>query len=639
MTSIDTRVVTVIDEAHGEGWSVYNADCVDFARQMPDCSVDFSIYSPPFANLYTYSDSARDMGNCVDDQEFLEQYRFLIEQLHRVLRPGRLVAVHCKDLVNYAGRDGMAGLRDFPGELIRLHQAAGFAWHSKVTIWKDPVIEQQRTKAHGLLYKQLRADSSFSRMGLPEYVLMFRKWSATDGDAELVQPVRHTKETFPLPQWQKWASPVWMDIDQTNVLNVQQAREDRDEKHMCLARGSLVLTSTGFVPIESVQRGDLVLTHRGRWRPVVETRCNGLRRVIRMRAQGVPGLRCTDDHPVWMRRGKGTHPRKAAMRAAPEWAKAAETLGSYVNLTLPPVVPSDLSVEDWWIVGRYLGDGHLTVRGLPLISCAVEECADLVERMGSRAGRVYRTRTAMQVYVRGLGKGRRNDPLHAMIRKCGSGAQVKQFPPEALSLDREKAKSLLDGYLSADGHRDQTGQWHASTVSKALALGLAMLIQRATGSVASVYPGRKAGSATIEGRTVRTADEWKIHISNRNESAFVADDGAWKKVRTLADDGVAEVWDLQVEEDESFTAEGCVVHNCPLQLDVIERCLVLYSNKGDVVFSPFAGIGSEGVMSLRAGRKFIGTELKGSYFLHAARNLRDAVTKQGQGVLFEAASP
>lgn len=305
-TSINTRVVTVIDEAHGEGWSVYNADCVDFARQMPDCSVDFSIYSPPFANLYTYSDSARDMGNCVDDREFLEQYRFLIEQLHRVLRPGRLVAVHCKDLVNYAGRDGMAGLRDFPGELIRLHQAAGFAWHSKVTIWKDPVIEQQRTKAHGLLYKQLRADSSFSRMGLPEYVLMFRKWSATDGDAELVQPVRHTKETFPLQQWQKWASPVWMDIDQTNVLNVQQAREDRDEKHMC-----------------------------------------------------------------------------------------------------------------------------------------------------------------------------------------------------------------------------------------------------------------------------------------------------------------------------------------PLQLDVIERCLVLYSNKGDVVFSPFAGIGSEGVMSLRAGRKFIGTELKGSYFHHAARNLRDAVTKQGQGVLFD----
>lgn len=226
--------VRVLNEAHGDAWSVYNAECVDFARQLPDNSIDFSIYSPPFANVYTYSDSLYDMGNCVDDAEFLRQYAFLARELHRVLRPGRLVAVHCKDLVKYAGssEDGMAGLRDFPGELIRVHQAAGFSFHTRVTVWKCPVTEMQRTKAHGLLWKQLRKDSTFSRMGCAEYVLVFRKW-AEEGQEDLVEPVGHTMEEFPVDQWQKWASPVWMDIDQTDVLNVSLARADRDMKHAC----------------------------------------------------------------------------------------------------------------------------------------------------------------------------------------------------------------------------------------------------------------------------------------------------------------------------------------------------------------------------------------------------------------------
>ncbi len=215
-----------------DSFASYQGDCVDVLKQLPDNSVDHCIHSPPFANLYCYSSSERDMGNCVDDKQFMVHYGFAVAELHRVLRPGRLVAVHCKDLVNYAGRDGMAGLRDFPGEIIRLFTAHGFAWHSKTTIWKDPVVEMQRTKAHGLLYKQLRTDSTFSRMGLPEYVLFFRKW-ATEAQADKIAAVGHTEQDFPLSQWQRWASPVWMDIVQTNVLNVKAAREDRDEKHMC----------------------------------------------------------------------------------------------------------------------------------------------------------------------------------------------------------------------------------------------------------------------------------------------------------------------------------------------------------------------------------------------------------------------
>jgi DNA modification methylase len=224
------RSVMVLDEAHGKDWSMYQADCVDFARQMPSSSVDYSVYSPPFASLYIYSDSVCDLGNCANDAEFMEQYRFLVREMHRVLRPGRVCSVHCKDLVNYKGRDGMAGLRDFPGAIIRLHIENGFAYHSRVTIWKDPVIEMQRTKAHGLLYKQLRADSTFSRQGMAEYVLTFRKWAKDD---EEVDPVTHTRDDFTLDQWQQWASPVWTDIRQTNVLNVRQARQQGDEKHIC----------------------------------------------------------------------------------------------------------------------------------------------------------------------------------------------------------------------------------------------------------------------------------------------------------------------------------------------------------------------------------------------------------------------
>ena len=221
-----------------------NGDCVEEIKTIPAESVDFSIFSPPFSSLYIYSDSYRDMGNCKDDEEFMRHFDFLIPELKRVLRTGRICAVHCKQLVNYAGTSGMAGLRDFRGELIRAFTKHGFAYHSEVFIDKDPVIEMQRTKAQGLLYKQLRKDSSYSRVGMAEYLLLFRKW----GDKAAEKPVDwKTENNFKLDKWQDYAAPCWKsvasekdfefyrwpDIRQTNVLNTRVAKDNKDEKHIC----------------------------------------------------------------------------------------------------------------------------------------------------------------------------------------------------------------------------------------------------------------------------------------------------------------------------------------------------------------------------------------------------------------------
>jgi hypothetical protein len=222
--------VKVKDQAHGDGWSLYQGDSCEIVKAIPDRSIGLQLYSVPFSNIYLYSDSERDMANCMTDDEFMQHYSYLLPELYRTLRPGRLCAVHCKDLVDYAGSSGRAGLRDFSGMLIRAHEAAGFKYHSRVTIFKCPRTEMYKTKAHGLLYKTLRADSTFSRVGLPEYMLLFRRWAE---DGEEVSPVTHTKESFTLPQWQEWAEPVWWTIDDKNVLNVNLARADKDERHLC----------------------------------------------------------------------------------------------------------------------------------------------------------------------------------------------------------------------------------------------------------------------------------------------------------------------------------------------------------------------------------------------------------------------
>ena len=220
----------VFSQEASDRFVAYNGDCVEVVASMPTESVGFTIYSPPFSHLFIYSDSERDMGNVRNDEEFFEQYGFLCRELHRVTKPGRLTAVHCSDLPRTKATHGEVGIYDMPGDIIRAHLAAGWTYHSRVTIWKDPVVEMQRTKALGLLYKQLQKDATRSRQGLPDYLLVFRK---TPSDEKAADHVGQDAAVFPVSQWQQWASPVWMDINQTNVLNVQAAREDKDEKHLC----------------------------------------------------------------------------------------------------------------------------------------------------------------------------------------------------------------------------------------------------------------------------------------------------------------------------------------------------------------------------------------------------------------------
>ncbi|MCA9667399.1 MAG: site-specific DNA-methyltransferase [Myxococcales bacterium] len=196
-------------------------------RGLPDSSIGYSIFSPPFASLYTYSASMRDLGNCKDDADFFAHFAFVAAELHRVLAPGRLVSMHCMPMPSSKSRDGFIGVRDFPGDLIRAMERAGFVYHSEVCIWKDPVTAMQRTKALGLLHKQLKKDSCMSRQGLPDKVVTMRKL----GDNP--EPVSHTNETFPVQVWQNYASPVWMDIDPSDTLQYRSAREHDDERHIC----------------------------------------------------------------------------------------------------------------------------------------------------------------------------------------------------------------------------------------------------------------------------------------------------------------------------------------------------------------------------------------------------------------------
>ena len=214
------------DTKTGDGYTVHLGDCVKWARSMNDNSIDYSVFSPPFADLFVYSNSDHDMGNCKDDAEFVAQLRYLIGELFRVIKPGRNVSFHCMNLPTTKMRQGFIGLRDFRGDLIRAFQDAGFVYHSEVCIWKDPVVAMQRTKALGLLHKTIRENASMSRMGLPDYVVTMRK----PGDCE--SRVTHGDD-LPVAMWQKYASPIWGDIDQGRTLNKMPARDENDQKHMC----------------------------------------------------------------------------------------------------------------------------------------------------------------------------------------------------------------------------------------------------------------------------------------------------------------------------------------------------------------------------------------------------------------------
>ena len=219
--------VKVLGQDAGEMWHIYHGDCVEVARGLPENSVDFIVFSPPFESLYTYSNSDRDMGNCRSSLEFARHFRFLAKELYRILTPGQCMSVHCMDLPLSKQRDGVIGLRDFSGALVRIFERAGFVMHTpRVTIRKDPVTAMQRTKAIGLLWKQVKKDSCLSRMGIPDYLLTFRK------PGNNPKPVHHTDEEFPVKQWQQWAECVWHDINPSNTLQKNSARDEADERHI-----------------------------------------------------------------------------------------------------------------------------------------------------------------------------------------------------------------------------------------------------------------------------------------------------------------------------------------------------------------------------------------------------------------------
>lgn len=249
--------ICAVDQVVTPDYAVYQGDACELIRAIPAGSVHFGVHSPPFEGLYKFSNYDRDLSNSEGGQ-FWEHYAFLISELLRVTMPGRLHSVHCMQLPMSKIRHGHIGMRDFRGEIVRAYEDAGWIFHSEVCIWKDPVIAQQRTKSIRLLHKQVMKDSAMSGQGLADYVVTFRK------PGENVEPIAGMFETFcgaglkldrasydawcrslsddwkPWPYetwvstliWQRYASPVWMDIDQTRTLQHRAARDAKDEQHI-----------------------------------------------------------------------------------------------------------------------------------------------------------------------------------------------------------------------------------------------------------------------------------------------------------------------------------------------------------------------------------------------------------------------
>lgn len=685
-------------------------------------SVDLILTSIPFATMYQYSPSKNDFGHTDDERHFWAQMDFLTPGLLRVLKPGRNLVVHVKDRVEPGGLNklGFQTVQPFHCDAIYHYRAHGFAYLGMRTIVTDVVREN--TQTYRLGWSEQCKDGTRMGVGMPEYLLLFRKppSDATNGYAD--EPVVKAKPLCddhgeaapfdsrtnwkrPVPgtgysrgRWQldahgfwrssgdrllsrdelaclphkqlyrlwrdrsreapydieahvrvveeldhlqrlpasfmllpphSWHPEVWTDVTRMRTLNGAQWSRGK-QMHLCLARDTLILTRDGYKPIQEVQVGDLVLTHKGRWRPVMVVENTGVRPVVRLHAQGVPDLALTPDHKVWLRRSDWARERDGAERAEPGWVPAGESVRGYVNLKLPPIEPAvETDLTFWWVVGRWLADGHIDKRGQAIISVGPEKWEAFCARAGRFGGNPPHVGTALQVALRDPGKH-----LRRVLRACGHGAANKHMPAEAFGLPYEQASALLEGYLSGDGHYLADRQrWMASSTSKALLLGMALLIQRVYGAIASVHAGRPPRSHVIEGRTVRAAQEWVLSFDvpgDRRKKPFVLEDGAWKKVVSADEAGEMETWNLRVEEDESYTAENCVVKNCPLQFDIVDRVIGQMSMPGELVYDPFSGLGTVALRAVQLGRRGLGTELSPSYHDDAVAHLRGA-EHQAQG--------
>jgi hypothetical protein len=703
----------------------------DSPTAMEANSVHLILTSIPFSTQYEYSPSYNDFGHTDGNEHFFEQMDFLTPQLLRVLKPGRVCAIHVKDRIVPGGITGLGFQTVYPFHCRTIDHFVkhGFGYMGMKTIVTDVVRENNQTYRLG--WTEQCKDGSKMGVGMPEYLLIFRKpptdttnsyadepvikhkplcvdsetgeTGAYDKDnshqsivlnsgysrarwqldahgferssgnrlltaeelegiahhaiykkfrafsktqvydyehhvaiAESLEQKRILPVKFMLLPPQSWHPDVWTDITRMRTLNGAQSAQGK-EMHLCLAEGSLVLTKErGYIPIQEVLAGQSVLTHKGRWRTVTIVRETGPSEAVRIRAHGVPGLTLTPDHKLWCRKSTRIREREGAEYRDPEWIEARESLGAYVNLNLPECEPH--AIEDclhWWIVGRWLADGHWESRGSAIISCGAHEVEALLAKLGDRAGGISDTGTAHQIRIL--------DPkgiLKATLRGSGAGASGKRFPPEASTLPPHLARPLLEGFLSGDGHyRAKEGRWMVTIVSRALALGVALLAQRVYGAIASVYPGRPERDADIQGRTVHCKREWVIcfypQSEGRRKAPFLLEDGAWKRVRSVEIVDEVKTWNLRVAEDESYTAEGCVVKNCPLQFDIANRVIAQNSMEGETVFDPFGGLMTVPYCAVPLKRKAIGCELSTAYFQDGIHYVKAAEEKVAAPTLFD----
>lgn len=686
-------------EIKGKRFTAVNNDCVEELQIMGSNSVDLIHTSIPFSNHYEYTPSYNDFGHNEDTENFFRQMDFLSPELLRVLKPGRVFACHVKDRVLFGNATGMGmpTMEPFHALCIQHYMKHGFAYFGMITVVTDVVRENNQTYRLG--WTEQCKDGTKMGVGCPEYILLFRKLPSDTSKAYADDPVKKTKEEYTRAQWQidahgfwrssgdrlltkdemrrvpvsnlqavyrkfsresvydyeqhvqlakeldeddhlpatfmvvapgSWSPDVWDDINRMRTLNTSQSQR-REALHVCLARGSLILTREGYKPIENVKVGDLVLTHKGNWKPVIGKACTGVKDTIQTKAVGVPNLITTPDHKMWARMSKYVRKKDGMRIAEPEWVEAKDLPnGGYVNLKLPNVEISELTVQEWWLVGRYLADGHIGTRGDFFISVGKEKQAEFEKIAGDMAG-AYAERDALQYRLKNL-----REPMKETLRKCGHGAENKQVPVDGLCVSPTFAATLLDGYLSGDGSK--TGNCTSVTsTSRALLLGMAMVAQRARGVIPSIFAGRPEREGEIQGRSVHCKQEW---VMNWREPAHycqseILEDGAWKKVKKPFPKGKQEVWSIQVADDASYTAEGCIVKNCPLQLDIVDRIINRYSNPGDLVLDPFGGLGTVALQAMRAGRRGYTIELNDAYFRDAVGYLKAEEEKMETPSLFD----
>ena len=687
------------EEQSGKLWRAINNDNVLECQKMPDNSVGLIVTSIPFSNHYEYTPTYNDFGHNDDNEKFFEQMDYLTPELMRILQPGRLLCVHVKDRVLFgnATGDGMPTIDPFSDMTVFHYMKHGFRYMGRITVDTDVVRENNQTYRLG--YSEMCKDGSKMGIGCPEYVLLFRKLPTDTSKAYADCRVEKNKSEYSLARWQidahaSWKSSgntllsyedmkglsidkirylfrkyesehiynyyehvsfaeeleaygklpktfmavdpvskkdwIWDDVVRMRTLNTKQSQKKK-QNHICLAKGSLIFTRRGFVEIQDLKLGDMVLTHKGNWKPVIGKRCTGINPVVKVKAQGVPCLILTPEHKMWCRKTDKVRRMDYLPKITPSWVESKDVNCGFINLKLPLEEHSDLTSQDWWLVGRYLADGHYHKgRNQFFISVGNNKLEEFKSRYNDFIGAENPKDGCVQIGLKHL-----PDNLKSMLHKCGYGAANKQVPIEGICLERAMAEYLLSGYLSGDGNNSGNAT-SASSVSRALLLGMAMVAQRARGVIASVFAGKKAGIHTIQGRKVNQRQLWVMSWRNGNRhSGAILDDGAWKPVKSVIECGESETWSIQVEGDASYTAEGCIVKNCPLQLDIVERLIERYSNKGEIVFDPFGGIQTVPYCAVKMGRYGLSTELNYDYWKDGISYLREIEMKVTAPTLFD----